>query len=84
MQNKVQATILIFCENIRALRKSTGLSIFAMAGRLRISPRTLILLERNILPPKLEYTILFRIEDEFGIRPQDMLRSDTSKKSNFF
>ena len=84
MQNKVQATILIFCENIRALRKSTGLSIFAMAGRLRIRPRTLILLERDILPPNLDCTILFRIEEEFGIRPQDMLRSDTSKKSKFF
>ena len=84
MQNKVQATILIFCENIRALRKSTGLSIFAMAGRLRISPKTLILLERNILPPKLECTILFRIEDEFGIRPQDMLRSDAENNPKNF
>ena len=84
MKRQPHPTARIFCQNIRALRKSTGLSIFAMAGRLRISPKTLILLERNILPPKLECTILFRIEDEFGIRPQDMLRSDAEKNPENF
>ncbi len=84
MKQQPHPTAQIFCQNIRTLRKSTGLSILAMSRRLHISPRTLILLERNILPPELECTILFRIEEEFGIRPQDMLGSNAEKNPKNF
>lgn len=82
MKDTINQTIQIFCQNIRTLRKATGLSIKDMAKRLRIGPKTLSSLERGILPPRLSCEILFRIEDEFGVKPRDMIAERSSEPSS--
>ena len=63
---------LVFCENIKLLRIKNDLSCAEMAKRLGIGQKMLRLLECEILPPRLSCSILFRIEREFGVPPQNM------------
>ena len=79
MKCHTDQTTRIFCENIRALRNDTGHSVTAMAKRLHTNPKTLTALERGTIPPRLSCEILFRLEEEFGIKPQDMLGEKNAK-----
>ncbi|MBQ3508079.1 MAG: helix-turn-helix transcriptional regulator [Clostridia bacterium] len=84
MKANNEKQIRIFCENLRKLRKATGLSLADMAQRLQIGRSTLSSLERGILPPRLSCTILFRIQHEFHIEPKDMFQEKTQNYFNIF
>lgn len=69
-----------FFENIRVLRAEKGLSKKEMAKRLRIGLHSLNLLERGVLPPRLDCLILYYIHREFGIRPAELFRGSIERK----
>ena len=84
MKTNNEKQMRIFCENLRKLRKATGLSLADMAKRLHIGQSTLSSLERGILPPRLSCTILFRIQHEFRIETKDMFHDKSQKYFKIF
>lgn len=64
--------IQIFADNIKSIRKTHKLTQIQMAKKLRIGLKSLRLLEKVSLPPRLSADILFVIYDEFGIFHKDM------------
>ncbi len=64
--------VLIFCYNIRFLRRKYKLSRAEMAKRLGIGVQTLRALEKDEIPSRLSCEILFRIYNEFGICPKNI------------
>ncbi len=69
----MQKDIKIFCDNLKDLRIRESLSLAEMAKRLNISVKALTQMEDGTLPPHISMTILFTIENQFGIAPMDML-----------
>ena len=65
---------LYFSYHIQRIRKEQKLTQREMAGRLGIGVRTLSMIERGILPPRLSCEIIFRIQDQFGIHPKDLFK----------
>lgn len=59
---------LVFCRNLRNLRKAHGLSKKKMAGILGIGVKSLTLLEHDIIPPRLGCEMLFRASRYFKIK----------------
>ncbi len=72
--------ILIFCQNIKYLRKIHHLSKKKMAQLLGISVDSLTKLEHDIMPPMLSCEILFHILDNFSIFPGDIFSPLEQKK----
>ena len=64
--------IILFCENIKRLRKREKLSKKEMAKVLGISVKSLNLLENGQIPPRLSCKILFAVHRQFGILPKDL------------
>lgn len=87
MDHKEQ--LLIFCKNIRALRKYYNLSKEKMARLLGISVTSLTKIENGKVPDRLSCNILVRIYNIFGIKMSEIFtdisnylninRSDTLK-----
>ena len=67
--------MLVFCENVRLLRKREGLTQKEMAERLKVSVRSISMIENGIVPKRLSCDILFKIHFEFGIDPTDLLKN---------
>ena len=65
---------LYFSYHIQRIRKEQKLTQREMAGRLGIGVRTLSMIEKGILPPRLSCAIIFRIQDQFGIHPKDLFK----------
>ncbi len=65
---------LIFCANVKELRKKNNLSKREMAKRLGIGVKSLTLIENGIIPPRLNCEILFYIRKSFGVKPSDLFR----------
>lgn len=72
MSSKIDLEVRRFCKNITTLRKRHGLSRQEMAKTLKIHILTLISIECGVLPRNLGWKILLRIDDAFGISPNDM------------
>ncbi len=70
-----ETNVLIFCENIKRLRKREKLSKKNMAKMLHIGVKTLTAIESGILPKSLDCSVLFYIDDNFNISASDMLAS---------
>ena len=66
------ASVFIFFENIRYLRKKHRLTQKQMAEILGIGIKSLSLIERGILPPRLSGAVLLRAEEYFKIPLKDM------------
>lgn len=64
--------LLIFCENVKRLRKIHKLSKKEMAKKLGIEVKSLSLIESGTLPPRLSCKVLFRICYYFKVKPKDM------------
>ena len=62
----------VFCKNVKKLRENYGYSKLKMAKILGIGIKSLSLIERGILPPRLKCEVLIRIANHFGISPSDM------------
>lgn len=65
---------LIFCENIKKLRKKESLSKKEMAKRLGIGTSSLTMLENGEIPKRLTCKIVYKIQEEFDILPQNMFK----------
>ena len=61
-----------FCRNITVLRQKHKLSQKELSKILHISTRSVRLLERGIVPPKLDCAVLISIQTHFHIRPSEM------------
>lgn len=67
MKNKVDQ-MDIFLHNIAWLRNHYGISKKRMAKILGVSVGTINKMESDILPPRLDVSIIFNIQDYFGIK----------------
>ena len=67
MNNQIYA--MQFCDNVRFLRKKSGFSKRKMAGCLGIGVYSLQKIEKNIIPPRLVWTVILRIQAQFHIPP---------------
>ena len=65
-----ETEIMLFCENIKSIRKTNKLSKKEMAKLIGIGTKSLTLIENGRLPPKLGCDVLFEIQKEFGIAPK--------------
>lgn len=63
---------LIFCGNIRDLRRRQGLSQEEMAKLLEIDVSTLQSLEEGTIPAQLSGDIVFRISEVFHLKPESL------------
>ncbi len=63
---------LCFCKNIQTLRKTHQLSAPQMARILRISVKTLSLLEGGVLPKRASANVIILLSRHFGIPPKDL------------
>ena len=70
-QNEKQ--LKIFCDNVKYLRKSNGISAREMCRILKISTRSLNRLESGEIPPKMSVSVILRVADYFGQRPCRLL-----------
>ncbi len=70
--------ILNFCNNVKRLRKQSGLSKQEMAKILGIGTKSLSMIEQGTLPKRLSVDITFKIYKNFGVNPKDLftLQSD--------
>lgn len=65
---------LYFSQHVRRIRIERKMTQKEMADRLGIGVRTLSRIERGILPRRLSCEILFRVQEQFGICPQDLFK----------
>ena len=72
---------LAFSENIKCIRKKAGLSQKEMACILGISASTLSKIEKGVLPPRLSCSVLFRLQQNFGIHPKDLFATISNNDS---
>ena len=63
---------LAFSENIKCIRKKAGLNQKEMARILGIGVSTLSKIEKGVLPPRLSCSVLFRLQQRFGVHPKDL------------
>ena len=75
---KESKEFLFFSQHIRRIRIENRMTQKEMANRLEIGVRTLSMIERGILPGRLSCEILFRVQEQFGIHPRDLFKSDSS------
>ncbi len=72
MKNKIfEDEVENFLYNIKWLRHNARLTQTAMAKRLGISIKTLKVIESGQLPARTNTDIIFRIDREFGISPNE-------------
>ena len=72
--------IIVFGYNLKKIRMDNGLSKVKMAQRIGIGIKSLIMLEKGILPPRLGASVLIGIYREFGVLPSEMFMSDKKVK----
>lgn len=61
---------LIFCENIRLLRKVMGLSKKDFSKLMGVSVASLSKIERNTIPERMSVEVVFNITQCLGIEPK--------------
>ena len=71
---------IIFCRNMKALRRGHGYSKKKMAEVCGVSVATITKVEAEILPPRLRVTIVFRVSDHFALQPRQLLLPMLGKK----
>ena len=59
--------------NIAWLRRTGGLSKREMATRLGVGRKTLDLMERGEVPPRLSASVIFAVEKQFGVSRSALL-----------
>ena len=74
----------IFCNNLKNLRKTEGLSINKMAKKLNISTYCLSKIENGIIPPRLDISIVVKISKLYEIEPSKLFEESLVKTKQFF
>lgn len=77
-----ETEIMLFCENIKSIRKTNKLSNKEMAKKLGIGTKSLTSIENGQLPPRLGCDVLFEIHKKFGIAPKTMFSEITYSKKD--
>lgn len=77
MKNFENSTL--FSQKIKLIRAEHRLTQREMAQKLGISVNTLSKIEKGILPPRLSCSVIFRIQQQFGISPKDLFTPTTSR-----
>ena len=67
---------LIFCYNIKRIRKQFHLTQKQFANKLGVSLYVVRKLEHNIIPPQLTVGILYSIYENFDVSPSKMLEDN--------
>ena len=70
MQNDQQ--IIVFCENMKTLRKRNNLSKKEMAKILGIVVRNLAKIEERVMPSKTSTSVIFKISHHFKIKLHEL------------
>lgn len=65
----VRNEIVVLCDNIKYLRIKNGYTKHEMAKILQVSMYCFRKIEKGILPPSLDVTVLFRISTHFRVPP---------------
>ena len=71
--------IVLFCRNIRYLRKRRNLTQKELAQKLHIGVASLRKIEREECPPRLNCEVLFFAQDALGVPAEYLLSTDVSK-----
>ncbi len=66
-------SIIIFCENVKVLRRQSGLNKKDFAKKINISVYSLNKIENGIIPERMPCDILADISNEFGVDPYILL-----------
>ena len=61
---------VFFCENVKWLRILYKLSLEEMALILGVSESQLSLIERDIIPPSLPFSVLTQLDKHFSVPPE--------------
>ncbi|MBQ7896984.1 MAG: helix-turn-helix transcriptional regulator [Clostridia bacterium] len=62
-----------FCKSVKKLREENNLTKAEMAKKLKISVKTLTMIERGIVPPRLSCGIVIYIYKEFGVCADELI-----------
>ena len=68
----MNSEIQIFCKNMTKLRKKYNLTQKEMAKICGIGVKSISLIEKGILPPRLSAEIIFTVANYFNVSPKDM------------
>lgn len=80
LENEKELKIL--AKNIAYLRKENRLSKKEMSALLKIGVQSLTQIENGELPPRLHISIIFEIQNIFGIAPKTILTRYLGKDEN--
>ena len=69
-----QSDLSVFCANVAYLRKSRNLTKQQMCRLMHVTPVTLNLLERGIVPPRLSSETIFFLTDAFDLTFSQLFR----------
>ena len=69
-----------FLQNVAWLRRHYGISKKRMAKLLHISLGSIDRMEKGDLPEEIDVSVLFYIQDYFGIPPQELLERRLTDK----
>ena len=79
---KKHLEILYLGQRIKRIRAEQKISQKEMAHILGTGVGTLSKIEHGILPSRLSCEILFRIQDQFGIQPKELLKPCPTRNLN--
>ncbi|MBO5355512.1 MAG: helix-turn-helix transcriptional regulator [Clostridia bacterium] len=79
MKLKIKEDVFAFCQNIKQLRKMYCLSQKEMADKLKISKGELERIENGFLPESVTVELLFQVQKNFAVRPQELFEDLKSK-----
>jgi len=80
---KIEEEIVVFCQNIKILRETNGLSKNRMAEILGIGLTSLTKIEQNILPPRIKTDIVFKLSQNFQLKPCELFISILKQPKEF-
>ena len=76
----MEKKLSILCQNIKFLREKNNLTKAQMARVLQIGVNSLSKIEQGNFPPRISSEILFRLQYEFGVHPDDLLHTPLYEK----
>lgn len=69
---RVDEEIIIFCENVKKLRKKNKLTQKEFSSKCDIGVGSIRLIEKGVLTERLSAGFIIKIYNEFGIKPSAM------------
>ena len=73
MERKIRLQVIIFCQNVKTLRKQNGLTQKEMAEKLGIGVKSLSLMENGIVPKRLSTEVIYKVSNCFDVSASVLL-----------